>query len=209
MAAALAHGTPDVDALSAARTALLRARRLVDEHGMQELSARIGFSDVVLTALEGDPVSALGQAHERLDDWRAFGRGNRLILALVATARIALLADRPRDARRLVGEAMRLIAECAWPGPLRGAAEVLAQVSAATDPEAAATLLGAADARPPTHRWRMFTDLTATRAMLEDALGQERFTARQAEGAQLNLDDVAALAGRVLTADLDAPLKPG
>jgi predicted ATPase/DNA-binding SARP family transcriptional activator len=200
VAASLARGSPGREVLAAARTALIRARGLADENGMQELSARVGFSDVVLTALDGEPAAALGMAHERLDDWRAFGRGNRLILALVATARIALLAGRPGAARPLVEEAMGLIAECAWPGPLQGAAEVLAQLSADDEPEVAATLLGAAQARPPTHRWRMSTDLTATCAMLEDVLGHDVFTSRHTEGTQLSLDEVIALAARVLTA---------
>lgn len=152
---------------------------------------------MVLTALEGDPSSALAEAHEQLRNRRVFDRGNRSILALLTTARIALLANHPDDARPLVHEAMRLIAACAWPGSLRGAAEVSARLSAAEDPEAAAKLLAAAEARPPTHRWRMLTDRTATRASLEDALGREAFTAYLDEGAQLSFDEVVTLASRM------------
>jgi hypothetical protein len=161
---------------------------------MRELSARVGFSEVVLTALGGESEVALSQAHQRLDAWRAFGRGNRLILALVATAKIALLADRPGDARPAAVEAVRLIGECAWPGPLRGAAQVLAELSATQHPEAAAMLLGAADARPPTHRWRVFTDLSELRARLEHALGREAFATHHAAGTRLTLDEVVTLA---------------
>jgi predicted ATPase/DNA-binding SARP family transcriptional activator len=194
IAASLAAGGPDPDALTDAGRALARARRLVEMRGMKELAARVGFTEVVLTALGGDPEAALAQAGRRLDVWRAFGRGNRLILALVATAKIALLADRAADARPLAAEAARLIGECAWPGPLGGAAQVLVELSERQDPEAAATLLGAADARPPTHRWRMFTDLTDVRARLEDALGHEAFAAHHARGRTLDLDEVVALA---------------
>ena len=194
VAASLADGGPDRDALVAAGAALARARELAETNGMKELSARVGFSDVVLTALGGEPEVALSQAYERLDAWRAFGRGNRLILALVATAKIALLADRPDDAQPIAAEAVSLIGECAWPGPLRGAAQVLAELSATRDPEAAATLLGAADARPPTHRWRMFTDLTEVRARLEGTLGREAFVSHHARGRMLDLDEVVTLA---------------
>jgi hypothetical protein len=194
VAASLAAGGPDPDALEDAGRALARARRLVEVNGMKELAARVGFTEVVLTALGGEPEAALAQAGERLEAWRAFGRGNRLILALVATAKIALLADRTTDARPLATEAVELIGECAWPGPLRGAAQVLVELSEAQDPEAAAMLLGAADARPPTHRWRMFTDLADVRARLEDALGREAFGALYARGQTLDLDEVIALA---------------
>jgi hypothetical protein len=87
-----------------------------------------------------------------------------------------------------------LIGECACPAPLRDPAQVLVELSERQDPEAAATLLGAADARPPTHRWRMFTDLTDVRARLEDALGHEAFAAHHARGRTLDLDEVVALA---------------
>jgi predicted ATPase/DNA-binding SARP family transcriptional activator len=194
VAASLASGGPDPDALADAERALARARRLVEANGMKELSARVGFTEVVLTALGGQPVAALAQAGQRLEAWRAFGRGNRLILALVATAKIALLADRPQEARPLAAEAVKLIGECAWPGPLHGAAQVLVELSATQDPEAAATLLGAADVRPPTHRWRMVTDLTDVRTRLEDALGPEAFAAQHAKGRALDLDEVVARA---------------
>jgi predicted ATPase/DNA-binding SARP family transcriptional activator len=194
VAASLARGGPERDALAAAERALARARELAETNGMQELSARIGFSDVLLTALGGRPEAALPRAHQELDAWRRLGRGNRLILALVATAKIALLANRAEEARPLVAEAVRLIGEFAWSGPLRGAAEVLAELSTRQDPKAAATLLGAAAARPPTHRWRMFTDLTEVRARLEDILGRESYVAAHAEGETLNLDAVVALA---------------
>jgi predicted ATPase/DNA-binding SARP family transcriptional activator len=197
VAASLAAGGPDPDALADAGRALARARRLVEANGMKELSARVGFTEVVLTALGGEPEAALAQAGQRLEAWRAFGRGNRLILALVATAKIALLADQAADARPLATEAIKLIGECAWPGPLRSAAQVLVELSETQDPEAAATLLGAADARPPTHRWRMFTDLTDVRTRLEDALGREAFAAHYAKGQTLDLDEAIALAAAI------------
>jgi predicted ATPase/DNA-binding SARP family transcriptional activator len=197
VAASLAAGGPDPEALADAGSALARARRLVEANGMKELSARVGFTEVVLTALGGEPEEALAQAGQRLDAWRAFGRGNRLILALVATAKIALLADRPADAWPFVGEAVKLIGESAWPGPLRGAVQVLAELSATQDPEAAATLLGAADARPPTHRWRMFSDLTDVRTRLEDTLGCDAFASHHARGQTMDLDEVIALASAI------------
>jgi predicted ATPase/DNA-binding SARP family transcriptional activator len=197
VAASLAAGGPDPDALAHAGSALARARRLVVANGMKELSARVGFTEVVLTALDGEPEEALAQAGQRLDAWRAFGRGNRLILALVATAKIALLADRPAAARPFVGEAVKLIGESAWPGPLRGAMQVLAELSVTQDPEAAATLLGAADARPPTHRWRMLSDLTDVRTRLEDALGRDAFASHHARGRTMDLDEIIALASAI------------
>jgi predicted ATPase/DNA-binding SARP family transcriptional activator len=197
VAASLATGGPDPVALADAGSALARAQRLVEANGMTELSARVGFTEVVLTALGGEPEAALARAGERLDAWRAFGRGNRLILALVATAKIALLADRPADARPLADEAVTLIGECAWPGPLRGAAQVLVELSATQDPEAAATLLGAADVLAPTHRWQMFTDLTDVRLRLEDALGRDAFAAHHARGQTMDLHEVIALASAI------------
>ena len=77
-----------------------------------------------------------------------------------------------------------LIGECAWPRTLRGAAQVLAELSAIRAPGAAATLLGAADARPPTRRWRMSTDLTEVRPRLGCAFGREAFAAHHARGAR-------------------------
>ena len=200
VAASLARGGPEREALDAAEAALARARELARANGMQELSARVGFSEVVLTALGGDPDAALARAPQQVDGWRRLGRGNRLILALVVTAKIALCADRADQARPLVAEAVRLIGEFAWSAPLRGAAEVLAELAAERDPEAAATLLGVVDARPPTHRWRMDTDLSEVRARLERALGPEAFAARHAEGEKLGLDDVVTLASAIVDA---------
>ncbi len=200
IAASLAGGDPDPDALAAAEHALTRARHLVQANGMQELSARVAFTEVVLTALGGEPEVALARAAAPLEAWRALGRGNRLILALVAAAKIALLAGQHADARPLADEALRLIGEFAWPGPLRGAAEVLVELSAPQDPEAAATLLGAADARAPTHRWRMSTDLSDVRARLQEALGREAFATHHARGRSLDLDEVVALASATATA---------
>ena len=194
IAASLAAGGPEPGVLAEAGRALARARGLATANGMRELSARVGFSEVVLTALGGEPDAALAQADEQLAAWRAFGRGNRLVLALVATAKIALLAGRTTDARPLAAEAVQLIGQYAWAGPLRGAAQVLVQLSATQDPVAAATLLGAADARAPTHRWRLPTDLSDVRTRLEDTLGSETFADHHARGRTLDLDEVVALA---------------
>jgi predicted ATPase/DNA-binding SARP family transcriptional activator len=194
VAASLARGGPDREALAAVGTALTRARHLTDAHGAQELSARVGLSEALLAALRGEPATALPRAYEQLDAWRELGRGNRLILGLVATAKVALLANRPREAQPLVSEAVKLIGEFAWSGPLRGAAEVLAVLSVRQDPAAAATLLGAAEAWAPTHRWRMPVDLADVRAMLEATLGAETFAAHHAKGGTLSLDEVVALA---------------
>jgi predicted ATPase/DNA-binding SARP family transcriptional activator len=193
VAASVARGGPDREALAAAGTALSRARYLADAHGAQELSARVGLSGVLLAALRGEPAAALPRAHEQLDAWRELGRGNRLILGLVATAKVALLADRPREARSLVSEAVRLIGEFAWSAPLRGAAEVLAVLAHERDPDAAVVLLGAADTRAPTHRWQMPIDLTEVEARLQDALGPETFADRHARGGSLSLDEVVQL----------------
>jgi hypothetical protein len=200
VAASVARGGPEREALADAGAALSRARDLARAHGMQELSARVGLTEVLLIALRGEPAAALAQAYQQLDAWRELGRGNRLIVALVAVAKVALLANRPREARPLVSEAVTLIGEFAWSGPLRGAAEVLAVVSATQDPQAAATLLGAAEARPPTHRWRMPIDLTAVRATLEDALGPETFAVHHAKGGTLSLDEVVTLAAATAAA---------
>jgi predicted ATPase/DNA-binding SARP family transcriptional activator len=193
VAASLARGGPDREALASADRALIRARHLTDAHGVKELSARVGLSEALLTALRGEPAAALPQAHEQLDAWRELGRGNRLILGLVATAKVALLASRPREAQPLVSEAVKLIGEFAWSGPLRGAAEVLAVLSATQDPAAATTLLGAAEVWAPTHRWRMPVDLADVRATLEATLGLETFAAHHAKGGTLSLDEVVAL----------------
>jgi predicted ATPase/DNA-binding SARP family transcriptional activator len=200
MAASLVHGWPMPEALADAGRALSRAHELAEAHVMQELSARVGLTEVLLTALRGEPAFALSQAHEQLDAWRKLGRGNRLILGLVATAKVALLAERPLDARPLVSEAVRLIGEFAWSAPLRGAAEVVVVLSETQDPAAAATLLGAAEARAPTHRWRMPIDLADVRTRLRDALGTETFAAHHAEGGAMSLDEVVALASTTVDA---------
>jgi hypothetical protein len=194
VAASLARGGPDREALAAAGAALTRARYLTDAHGAQELSARVGLSEALLAALRGEPAAALPRAHEQLEAWRKLGRGNRLILGLVATAKVALLANRPQEALPLVGEAVRLIGEFAWSAPLRDAAEVLAVLSATQDRVAAATLLGAASARAPTHRWRMPIDLTEVSAMLQESLGPDTFADHHGTGEKLSLDEVVALA---------------
>lgn len=159
---------------------------------MQEMRARVGLGEALLGALAGDE-SALMCCLRELDAWRAFGRGNRLILGLVATAKVALLAGRPDRARALVAEAVSLTVEFTWSAPLRGALEVLAVLSAAQDARTAATLLGAAEARTPPHRWRMPADVTAVRAALQRSLGEEVFSARYAEGAALDLDKTLRL----------------
>jgi predicted ATPase/DNA-binding SARP family transcriptional activator len=193
VAGALARGNLGAGDLEDAMVALARVRALCEPHQMQELAARIGLSEVLLVALRGDPAGALVHARQQLDNWRELGRGNRLILGLVATAKVALLAGQPDAARPLVVEAVRLIGEFAWSGALRGAAEVVVVLAANDDPAAAATLLGAAEARRPTHRWRMPLDLSAVRSMLQDVLSPEAFTACHADGAAMSLDEVVHL----------------
>lgn len=198
VAASLARGGPTPNALADAGRALSRARELGQAHAMQELSARVGLTEALLRALHGEPAAALPGAREQLDAWRELGRGNRLILGLVSTAKVALLAHRPEEARPLMSDAIRLIGEFAWAAPLRGAAEVLVVLSTPRDPDVAATLLGAADARAPTHRWRMPADLTQIRQTLNETLGPEAFATRHAEGEAMSLDEVVELSDAAL-----------
>lgn len=198
VADAVARDQLSEEALSPAGVALAHARRLAETHGMQELCARVGLGESLLSALAGDQ-SALARCIRELERWRVLGRGDRLILGLVATAKVALLVGRPERARALAAEAVPLIGEFSWPAPLRGALEVLAVLSAAQDARRAATLLGAAEARPPAHRWRMPADVASLRAALQRELGPELFGALYAEGAALDLDRAVAL-GRA-TAD--------
>lgn len=199
VAESIARGGPESSALADAATALARARELGEAHEMQELLARVSLSEALLLALDGEPAASLPRCLEHLEAWRRLGRGGRLILGLIATAKVALLAGCPSHAQPLVHEAFGLIGEVAWSGALREALQVAAVLAAPRDREAAAVLLGAADARQPTHRWRMPDGVSGIRAGLEETLGSETFAARHAEGETLSLDDAVARATASVT----------
>ncbi len=194
-------GGPE-EALAEAVHAFQRAEQLAWERGLEEAQARVLVGKALLVAQAGEPEAALHACLEGLEAWRRFGRGNRLILGLVAAARIAVLAGRHEQALELVDEGIRLLAGIAWTAPLRAALEVLAICAAPTDPVRAARLLGAATAWPPTHRWPVPLDLGPTEQLVADALEPEAEALLRKRGATLDFNEAVALA---LASD-DAPM---
>jgi hypothetical protein len=150
VAEALTRGHVGDAAITAADDALQRAGRLAVTHGMQKLTARVALTGVLLDALREDPAGALARAHDQLEVWRRFARGNRLIVGLVATAKVALAAERLDAAVPLVTVALELIGVLAWAGPLRGAAQRAAALVAGARTFARCAVATRAQMRWPT-----------------------------------------------------------
>jgi predicted ATPase/DNA-binding SARP family transcriptional activator len=116
---------------------LLRA-----EHGLAILSAPV------------DPRGSLTTCLDALQRWRALGEGNRLVMALVSTARVAVLAREYRVASRLLLEALDEMERVGWRQPFGRLLEAAAVVAASNGSQAAAaTLADAARGRFLTPRW--------------------------------------------------------
>ncbi len=163
-----------------ARRALDRAATLCGQEELEETGARVTMSRALLASFGEDVDEALRRCLEELDEWRVIGRGNRLALALVATARVAVRAGRPGTAGTLLREALDVVDALGWSLPLPLAVEAVVAVGVDTAPAEAAALLEWARGRPPTHRWRVPLDLAPARAALRDVPVAEPVTAFRA-----------------------------
>jgi predicted ATPase/DNA-binding SARP family transcriptional activator len=136
-----------------AKHAFDRAIRLASEYEVEEGLVRAEHG-LALHVAPDQPSTSLGACEAALIRWRELGAGNRLVLGLVCTARVALLAgDHPRAAT-LVRESADTMVQVGWFQPLGRLVETAAVLSAHVgDHRAAARLAGAASERFLTPRW--------------------------------------------------------
>lgn len=146
--------TGDDGCRDTARASYVLAADAASRLGAEEGLLRARHGQALLAAAEADPVAALPDCLAALDGWRRIGSGNRLILGLTATARVALIAGATDTAAALVLEALDAMDRVGWRQPLRRALEVAVLLAlhrgAAED---AALLTGAARQRFATPRW--------------------------------------------------------
>jgi len=136
-----------------ARAAFSVAITAADEHHIDEGLVRARNGLAVLDAPD-DPSSSLQLSQELLTDWRRLGQGNRLIMSLVAAARVAVLAGDTATMSQLITEALDAIAAVGWRQPLGRLIETSAVAAIHRDDTAvAAVLAGAASNRFLTPRW--------------------------------------------------------
>ncbi|WP_084101781.1 BTAD domain-containing putative transcriptional regulator [Demequina sp. NBRC 110051] len=169
------------------------AAALAETHGLEETGARAEMTLALVRALTGEPHEALVSCVAAVERWRTIGRGARLALALVVTSRVALLAQDLDAACRYAWEGAAACGAIGWSGALGSAAEVVAVLDDARDPESTSMLLAAARATPPTHRWRVPCDTARIAACAAEHMGREAWAAAEAAGVSLTFDGIVAL----------------
>jgi predicted ATPase/DNA-binding SARP family transcriptional activator len=141
------------------------ASELAREHSVGEGRVRAAHGAALLSAVE-DPTGCLEQCQEHLVEWRQLGHGNRLIVALLSTARVAVLAGEPGVGAALIAETIEVIAQVGWKQALGRTLETAAVCSLQLgDASTAALLAGAASQRFLTPRW--FVPIDAERRLGE------------------------------------------
>lgn len=181
---------PDPALEPAARASFERAIEVARAHAVEEGLVRAQHGLALLDAGRGDASVSVVRCEAALDRWRQLGSGNRLILGLVCTARVALLADDEPRASALLLEAADQMDKVGWKQPLGRLFETAAVLAVREGRlEDAAVLRGAATARFLTPRW--FVPLDAE-AVLGGARGidPERWDAAERDGSSV-ADDVA------------------
>ncbi|WP_084105605.1 BTAD domain-containing putative transcriptional regulator [Demequina sp. NBRC 110056] len=198
-------GAPWPAVEAAAIAAERDAARIAAEHGLEELLARAETTEAVLVALGGDVAGGHDACERQLRRWRAIGRGARLALGVVVTARIALAAERPDVARAHALEGIAACSALGWKGALGSAIEVLLVTDGERDPASAQALIGALPTVPPTHRWRFPCAIDGVAARTAAALGPGEADAARGRGALLTFAAAAQLATDVgMPADIAA-----
>jgi len=155
-----------------------RALAVAERHGFAVARARAIHGLAIVNAETRGPATAIELCRRSVEAWRPFGHGNRLILALISAARIALRADEGQLAIEWLREGLELEREMAWAGPLRLALETAAALD--VDRERAALLLALADRHQHTHRWYVPLDVEPIRSGLDAA--ERADLAKRAEG---------------------------
>jgi predicted ATPase/DNA-binding SARP family transcriptional activator len=139
------------------------AAELAKGHLIDEGWVRALHGQAVMTALE-DPALGLARCQETLVEWRRLGHGNRLIVALVSTARVALRAGEACTSAALLDEAIDVMTHVGWGQPLGRLLETTAVAAVESgSPSTAALLAGAASQRFLTPRW--FVPIDADRRL--------------------------------------------
>lgn len=122
------------------------------------------------------------------------------LMALIARARVAVAQGEPQQADRDLHDALEVAERTGGYLHLPDTLECLAALAAATNPEHAARLLGAAEAVRQRHaevRFRVFdADYAASLAAIRKALGQTNFESAWSEGMALSTPEAIAYAQR-------------
>lgn len=180
----------DPAALDVARSSLHRAIEVARGHGIEEGLVRAEHG-LAVTSVDDDPTAAYLACIEALDRWRALGGGLRLIIGLVASARVAARADEVESGVELLVEACREMDRAGWHQPfgrlLDSASHLALQLGCI---EEAAVLAGGASVRFLSPRWLVDLEpLAAGRPRSDPA----RWAEGAARGASLDDASLAAI----------------
>ncbi|MGE0729828.1 MAG: hypothetical protein AB7O92_21765 [Acidimicrobiia bacterium] len=168
------------------------AARTAAAHGIEEGRVRAAHGAALLTATI-DAEDSIRRCRDALAWWRRLGLGNRLIMGLVGSARVALLAGHHAECDALVVEAATAIGQVGWRQPLGRLLETAAVSARHTgNLPLAARLAGAADARFRTPRWYVPLDEAACLAAAR-ALDPATWEREAAAGRGLTDGEVMAL----------------
>lgn len=193
MAGALLLPAPDY--LLVARDTYAIALREAGRHGIDEGLVRAEHGMALLTALD-DPSAGLDLCERALSGWRRLGYGNRLIVGLICSARVAVLAGESSTTAALTGEAIEAIAMVGYRQPLGRAVETAAVHALDTgDTTSAALLAGAAGCRFLTPRW--FVSIGAEQRFAHARDADPDWEVGLAAGASMTDDAVMALVRQV------------
>lgn len=178
-----------------ARDTYAVALREATRYGIDEGLVRAEHGLALLIALD-DPGAGLRLCERALTGWRRLGYGNRLIVGLICTARVAMLAGAAPTAAALIGEAVEAIAKVGYRQPLGRVVETAAVHALDTgDTASAALLAGAAGCRFLTPRW--FVPIDADKRFARAAEADPDWAIGTAAGASMTDDAVMALVRQV------------
>jgi tetratricopeptide (TPR) repeat protein len=198
-AMAAARLLPSPGHIDTARDAFAVAIRSATQRRIEEGLVRAEHGLALLGAVD-DPEASLDACQRALEKWRRLGLGNRLILGLVCTARVAVRTGDTDQAVTLLDEAIDAMVKVGWRQPLGRLLETAAVCALMTgDRSDAAVLAGAASAQFPTPRWYVPIDeerrLSAARA--DDPAGWDEGLAA---GRALDEAEVIALTRQLVSA---------
>jgi predicted ATPase/DNA-binding SARP family transcriptional activator len=194
--------------LATARASYLRARAVAHDHDMDDDCARAELG-LALLDLHDDPARCLDVAERSISAWEELDAAPRLIHALVATARVAIVAGDLVRAGELARSALDRMSEVGWSQPLGRLLEAIAVLRVRDgDLDDAALLCGAADTVALSQRSYVDIDADATFAQARYT-DPRRWDEGIERGRSLGHDELRRLADETLdrarggTADRD------
>lgn len=153
VAAAAGQLLEDPALLDIAERTYRRAVEVAERDDIEEGLVRARHGAAVLLARTA-PVEALDLCEEALEEWRRLGSGNRLIIGLVASARVAERAGRHRRAAELALEGLGEMRRVGWLQALGRLLELVAVLHlVAGDHDGATAWAARARCRFLTPRW--------------------------------------------------------